>query len=41
MIWTFPVVGVLVILALFAMLFCWREEPAKTRTAQGKVIGMD
>jgi hypothetical protein len=29
MIWTFLAVGALVILALFAMLFRYKEEPAK------------
>lgn len=36
MIWIFAAVGALVILALFAMLFRYREEPPKVGVAQRK-----
>jgi len=40
MIRTFRAVGALVILALFAMLFHYRAEPPKARTAQTKETGV-
>ena len=40
MIWIFAAVGALVILALFAMLFRYREEPPKAGAAQKKETGM-
>jgi hypothetical protein len=40
MTWTFPAIGVLVILALLTMLFRYREEPPKAGAAQRKDTGV-
>ena len=40
MMWTFPAVGALVILALFAMLSRYRQEPPKAGAAQRKETGV-
>jgi hypothetical protein len=40
MVWTFPAVGALVVLALFAMLFRYWEEPPEAGAAQRKETGL-